>query len=173
MDLNDIRREIDQIDDQLTELFVRRMDCSRRVAETKRETGRAVRDPARERAIVNRLTQQAGDENAPYVSMLYGLIFDLSRSCQSAALSGGAGFRSEVLRAMAETRGKSLPAHALVACQGVEGSYQQQACEKLFRYPDILYFNSFEDVFRAVENGMCQYGILPIENSTAGSVSQV
>ncbi len=60
-----------------------------------------------------------------------------------------------------------------MACQGTEGSYAQQACEKLFPYPDILYFESFDGVFRAVEKGMCRYGILPIENSTAGSVTQV
>ncbi|MCQ2437622.1 MAG: prephenate dehydratase, partial [Clostridia bacterium] len=56
---------------------------------------------------------------------------------------------------------------------GLEGAYGQQACEKMFDYPDILYFGAFDDVFRAVEKGMCEYGVLPIENSTAGSVTQV
>ena len=60
-----------------------------------------------------------------------------------------------------------------MAVQGVEGAYSQQACDKLFALPSILYFNQFEGVFQAVEKGLCPYGILPIENSSAGSVTQV
>ncbi len=173
MDLLEIRQNIDQIDDQLVKLFVERMDCSRRVAEAKRESGKAIRDRAREREIVNRLTKAAGEQYAPYVSALYGHIFDLSRSLQSSVQQRPGKLSERIGRALSETQGRALPAHALVACQGVEGSYQQQATEKLFNYPDILYFDSFDRVFSAVEKGMCQYGILPIENSTAGSVSQV
>ena len=173
MDLKDIRQNIDTIDDQLVNLFAERMDCSRQVAETKRQTGKAIRDHAREREIVNRLTKAAGAEYAPYVSALYAHIFDLSRSYQSSVQQRPGPLAERIARAIAETEGRGLPAHALVACQGVEGSYQQQACEKLFRHPDILYFDSFDRVFSAVEKGMCQYGILPIENSTAGSVTQV
>ena len=55
----------------------------------------------------------------------------------------------------------------------MEGAYSQIACEKLFRRPSILYFNSFNAVFNAIENGLCRYGILPVENSTAGSVNAV
>ena len=65
MDLKDIRTNIDEIDDQLVKLFVRRMDCTRQVAEAKRASGRPIRDHARERDIVNRLTRSAGDAYAP------------------------------------------------------------------------------------------------------------
>ena len=173
MELTDIRANIDRIDDQLVKLFTERMDCARQVAEVKQETGRPIRDHARERAIVNRLTALAGDDYAPYVRALYAHIFDLSRSRQSAVNQRPGPLEAKIARALSETRARRLPAHALVACQGTEGSYQQQACEKLFPYPDILYFDSFDGVFNAVEKGMCQYGILPIENSTAGSVTQV
>ena len=173
MELKDIRQSIDRIDDQLVKLFTERMECSRRVAEAKRETGKPIRDRAREREIVNRLTKAAGERYAPYVSALYGHIFDLSRSLQSSVQQRPGKLSEKIARALSETQGRALPAHALVACQGVEGSYQQQATEKLFSYPDILYFDSFDKVFSAVEKGMCQYGILPIENSTAGSVTQV
>ena len=61
----------------------------------------------------------------------------------------------------------------LGSCQGVEGAYSQIACEGLFHLPSIMYFDSFEHVFRAVEAGMCRYGVLPIENSTAGSVNAI
>ena len=173
MELQDIRRNIDSIDDRLVKLFAERMDCAREVAEAKRRTGRGIRDRGREREIVNRLTRAAGDEYAPYVSALYAHIFDLSRSYQSSVQQRPGALAEKISRAIEETDGRALPAHALVACQGVEGSYQQQACEKLLSYPDILFFDSFDKVFSAVEKGMCQYGILPIENSTAGSVTQV
>ena len=173
MELQDIRAEIDRIDDQMAALFRQRMACARQVAQAKRTTGRPIRDRAREREIVNRLTRAVGDECAPYISALYSHIFDLSRSYQSSLNAGPGRLAEKIAQGIARTEGKGLPAHALVACQGAEGSYQQQACEKLFKYPDILYFDSFDRVFSAVEKGMCQYGILPIENSTAGSVTQV
>ena len=66
-----------------------------------------------------------------------------------------------------------FPRNATVACQGVEGAYSQLACEKLFASPTIQYFRNFEGVFSAIEAGFCRYGILPIENSTAGSVKRV
>ena len=173
MDLNTIRQSIDRIDDRLVELFVQRMDCSRRVAEAKQQSGRPIRDRAREREIVNRLTAAAGEGYAPYVGALYAHIFDLSRSLQSSVQQRPGALAETLAQAVGEAGDKALPDRALVACQGTEGSYQQQACEKLFKYPDILYFDSFDKVFSAVEKGMCRYGILPIENSTAGSVTQV
>ena len=173
MELNDIRRDIDAIDDELVRLFSRRMDCARQVAEAKQLIGRPIRDPARERAIVNRLTARAGDEYAPYVRDLYAHIFNLSRSFQSAVQQYRSPLAEAISFAIAHTEGKRLPEHALVACQGTEGAYAQQACERLFPYPDILFFDSFDGVFSAVEKGMCRYGMLPIENSTAGSVTQV
>ena len=60
-----------------------------------------------------------------------------------------------------------------MACQGIEGAYSQMACDSIFKSPTILYFDTFDHVFKAVESGMCQYGILPIENSTAGSVNAI
>ena len=173
MELQDIRRNIDAIDDGLVKLFAQRKECARQVAEAKQQTGKPIRDHAREREIVNRLTAQAGDAYAPYVKALYSHIFDLSRSYQSALWERRSPLEQKIATALEETQGKRLPEHALVACQGTEGAYAQQACERLFPYPDILYMSSFDGVFSAVEKGMCRYGILPIENSTAGSVTQV
>lgn len=173
MELNDIRQRIDIIDDELVRLFAQRMDCSRAVAEVKQVSGRPIRDRARERAIVNRLTTQAGDAYAPYVAALYSHIFDLSRSYQSSLGNRESALTAAIRQAVDACADQRLPKHALVACQGVEGAYAQQACERMFPYPDILYFDSFDRVFSAVEQGMCRYGILPIENSTAGSVTQV
>ncbi|MCL2071137.1 MAG: bifunctional chorismate mutase/prephenate dehydratase [Oscillospiraceae bacterium] len=66
-----------------------------------------------------------------------------------------------------------FPKTAVVACQGTEGAYSQSACKKLFEQPIIMYFDSFDAVFNAVDKGMCKYGILPLENSLHGSVTEV
>ena len=121
MELTDIRQKIDSIDDELIRLFAERMDCARAVAEVKQHGAIPIRDRGREREIVNRLTEAAGDAYAPYVKSLYSHIFDLSRSYQS-SLSDRRGALSEMIeRALRETPGRALPAHALVACQGAEG----------------------------------------------------
>ncbi len=87
---------------------------------------------------------------------------------QSMAGGGQPSALDEILSARAE-----LPDTARVACQGVEGSFSHQAADQFFSNPDILFFEQFEEVFQAVEDGVVEYGILPIENSTAGSVIQV
>ena len=67
---------------------------------------------------------------------------------------------------------KEFPKSAAVACQGVSGAFSEIACRKLFEDPKITFVKSFEDVFAAVENGDCRYGMIPIENSSAGSVNR-
>lgn len=66
-----------------------------------------------------------------------------------------------------------LPATARVACQGVEGAFSHQAADHFFREPDVLFRAQFEEVFQAVAAKEVDYGVLPIENSTAGSVGAV
>jgi len=70
-------------------------------------------------------------------------------------------------------RKTDLEETANIACQGVEGAYSQIAANTLFKTPDVTYMRTFDGVFRAVNNGLCKYGILPLENSNAGSVTDV
>ena len=72
-----------------------------------------------------------------------------------------------------ETTPKLFPQFASVACQGVDGAYSQLAAEKIFKRPNITFYRNFEGVFQAVESGTCEYGVLPIENSSAGTVNAV
>ena len=72
-----------------------------------------------------------------------------------------------------ETTEELFPKSARVGCCGIPGAYGQVAADRLFALADITYFNSFKAVFQAVEKGLCRYGILPIENSTAGTVASV
>jgi len=173
MALNNIREHIDAIDAEITRLIVERMNTVGEVAKDKMSTGKAIRDRARERAVINRVTEQAGDKFAPYVKDIYRLLIDLSCNYQASIMEHSAPISKMLTEACDAYASKRMPNRALVACQGTEGAYAQQACEKMFEYPDILYFSTFDGVFNAVEKGMCEYGILPIENSTAGSVTQV
>ena len=172
MDLNELRNEIDSIDKELVSLFTRRMAISGQVADYKREHDLPILVPARERAILQEVASMAGPEMGNYARVLYSLIFELSRSYQSKRNNLEAELNRTISTAIENTP-KLFPQNPMVACQGVEGSYAQIACEKMIKDPFIMYFKSFEGVFNAIEQGLCQYGILPLENSTAGSVKKV
>ena len=107
-----------------------------------------------------------------YTRVLYSMLFELSRSYQSKCNLEKTPLYQEITNSIENTP-KLFPQAPMVACQGVEGAYAQIACEKIFKSPFIMYFKNFEGVFNAIEKGLCQYGILPIENSTAGSVKKV
>lgn len=172
MELTDLRREIDSIDDQLVGLFAQRMDIAARIADYKREHNMPILVPAREREIMQDVAKKAGPEMANYTRVLYSMIFELSRSYQSKRNMVSSPLHQKIAAAI-ESTPKLFPRAPMVACQGVEGAYSQIACEKIFKDPMIMYFKSFDGVFTAIEQGLCEYGILPIENSTAGSVKKV
>ncbi len=175
MDLQEIRNEIDRVDDQLLRLFEERMDLAAEVANAKAKGALPVENTTREREILARVAREAKGETAPYSQTLFTTLFDLSKNYQRQLAAQRLESRPALLEALEVARQNPplFPKGAVVACQGVAGAYSQLACDKLFETPDILYFRSFEGVFAAVEKGLCQYGILPVENSTAGSVTAV
>ncbi len=172
MDIQELRQQIDSIDTELVELFGRRMDVSRDIAECKKKEGRKVYDPVREREKLAEIAEKSGEDMREYSTILWSLLMDLSKTYQE-RLAAEEGELSRRIAAALESTPKVFPQFATVACQGVEGAYSQIACEKLFGVPNIMYFKTFDSVFTAIEQGFCQYGVLPIENSTAGSVNQV
>ena len=172
MDLNDYRTRIDQIDDQLVKLFAERMETVVGIAKYKEEHNLPVLDAGRERKKLLALAEKSPEALREYVVSLYSLMFELSRSYQNRLLGRTTPLTQEISRAIENTP-KLFPDSAVVACQGVEGANSQLACDKLFRLPNVLYFSSFEAVFQAIEKGLCRYGVIPLENSTAGSVNKV
>ena len=172
MELNELRNQIDDIDRELVELFKRRMGVSSLVAEYKRQTGMNVLDASRERALISKVSELAGEEFEEYTRTLYATILDLSRSYQHKRLGNSSRLYDEISDAIENTP-KLFPERAVVACQGVEGAYSQIAAERLFHSPNIMFFSDWEKVFSAIEAGLCAYGVIPIENSTAGSVKKV
>lgn len=172
MELTELREQINQIDEQMAKLFAQRMDTVLAVAQYKKESGKPVLDRTREREVLSKVAEIAGEPYEQYTKVLWNVLFDLSRSYQNQRLAQGCQLEQRITDACQSTA-PLFPGKAVVAVQGVEGAYSQQACDKLFSLPSILYFNQFEGVFQAVQQGLCQYGILPIENSSAGSVTQV
>lgn len=172
MDLSDYRKEIDEIDGQLTQLFSRRMAVAADIARYKKEQGLPVLDQSRERKKLLSISESAPEATREYTLSLYSLLFELSRSYQTRLLGYASPLTEQISQAV-QTTPPLFPENAVVACQGVEGAYSQLACERLFRLPNVLYFSSFEAVFSAIEKGLCRYGVVPLENSTAGSVNAV
>ncbi len=172
LDINKLREEINSIDAEMVALFKQRMQVAASVAEYKKERGLPVLDAARERALLGRISDMAGEELDGYARTLYHTMLDVSRAYQYTKLGSVSSVYSDIQSTIKSTA-PMFPARARVACQGVEGAYSQIAAEKLFELPEISYYKSFDAVFSAIESGECRYGVLPIENSTAGSVKKV
>ena len=172
MELSDYRARIDQIDRQLVELFAQRMNTAAGIAAYKKEHGLPVLDPVREREKLLDVAAQAPEDMRDYTASLYTMLFELSRCYQGRLLGSTSPLTTEIQTAIDQTP-NLFPSNVSVACQGVAGAYSQLACDKLFKLPHIMYFASFEAVFAAIERGLCRYGVLPLENSTAGSVNAI
>ena len=170
MELKDYRAHIDAVDDEIVRLFQERMDIAANIAAFKKENGLPILQTAREREKLADVTGKAREDMQSYLRVLYSLLFELSRTYQE---KGTRTPLYDKIENAIENTPRLFPRSATVACQGVEGAYSQLACEKLFVTPSIQYFRNFEGVFSAIEAGFCRYGILPIENSTAGSVNRV
>ncbi len=174
MDLADIRQAIDGIDTTLLRSFVERMDIATEVAKSKIEMGKAVFDPARERSKLNNLASRAPERYEAQTITMFRLLMSMSKAEQQRYINELKGITvSQKAHATAVGFDTPFPQTASVACQGVEGAYSEQACARLFKRPSPFFFSSFEAVFSAIEKGLCRYGVLPLENSTAGSVNAV
>lgn len=173
MDLQEYRNKIDGIDRQLVELFIERMKTSADIADYKSANYLPVLDKGRERELLLKIADLCGEEYENYGVRLYQQILELSKTYQHHRIDGDSDLVEKIKAATEAGMNAQLPEKATVACQGVEGAYSSLACEKMLSLPNIMYFNNFEGVFSAVSNGFCRYGVLPVENSTAGSVNRV
>lgn len=170
MNLEEYRKQIDAVDDEIVRLFQERMSIAAKIAAFKKENNMPILQPTREREKLAEVSRKSREDMQSYMRVLYSLLFELSRTYQEK------GNRTELykkIESAIENTPRLFPQTASVACQGVEGAYSQLACEKMFKNPQIQYFRNFEGIFSAIEAGFCQYGILPIENTTAGSVKRV
>ena len=171
MELSEIREKIDAVDEQLLDLFLQRMDLSDEVAAYKNAHHLPILNKERERAILAKVTEKSG-ERERYAYHLFSTLFELARSRQAELISAPTKVAAQV-RASLEAGTSVFPQTGLVACQGVEGANSQVACDRLLPRGNIVYVKTFQAVVSAVESGLCRFGVLPIENSSNGSVRAV
>ena len=171
MELSEIRTKIDAVDDQLLALFLERMALSEEVAAYKNQHSLPILNKQREREILAKVTERAGDKER-YAYHLYSTLFELARSRQAELISAPTKVGERVRAALA-SNSEMFPQTGMVACQGVEGANSQVACDRLLPRGNIMYVKSFQAVAAAVESGFCKFGVLPIENSSNGSVRAV
>lgn len=170
MSLKPIRDEIDKIDNELIELFTKRMECSRKVAEYKMENGLPIFNAKREQQILEAVYEKAGQYGGS-AKMLYSTIMELSRALQHDMLGSGDKLRNEITNATSDIPFRS--SDIKVACFGVPGTYAHQATQKIFPESTPQFCARFQDVFSAIQNDEAEFGVIPIENSSAGSVTDV
>ena len=171
MELSEIRTKIDAVDDQLLALFLERMALSEEVAAYKNQHSLPILNKQREREILAKVTERAGDKER-YAYHLYSTLFELARSRQAELISAPTRVAERIEVAL-KGGGEVFPQTGLAACQGVEGANSQVACDRLLPRGNIMYVKSFQAVAAAVESGLCKFGVLPIENSSNGSVRAV
>ena len=172
MELSDYRQQIDAIDDELCRLFERRMQVVEAVGQYKREHDIPLTNSAREREVLTRVSKALPPRLEPFGRALYRSIFDISKSYEAMDKEKESALYQEI-SALIASAPESFPKRAVVACQGREGAYSQLAAERLFEVPEIMYNGTFEGVIKMVLGGLSDFGILPIENSTAGSVNEI
>ncbi len=165
MNLNEIRKDIDSIDRQLLDLFQKRMNLCRDVAAYKKANNMEIFQAERENQILDKMEALAQDDMKAGTRALYTVIMDISKSLQQELISGEE--NSTVLDEPKFNKAKT------VGCQGCPGANSETATRCFFPGLEPAYYPTFNQVFEAVEAGEIEYGILPIYNSTAGSVTQV
>ncbi len=166
MSLDDIRKKINEVDAKLVPLLKERMACSLEVAKIKKAENLPVYHPGREKEILDRVEAESG-EYGGYVRNIYGAIMTTSRALQNNTLFSGGEFTRDI-RKIPESADYSE-----VICQGTLGSFSHAAARKMFGVKTPIFKETFEEVFEALKSDENAVGVLPVENSSAGSVSTV
>jgi len=164
MDLKDLRDQIDLVDDKIAELYMQRLALVRQVGEYKKKNNVVVEHNDREMQILDRLADKFGDKTA--TDYLYNSIMTYSKMEQNILQAKQSGFAFEKSQ-------KDIATETSVGLAGTTGAYAEQAARKIFANVQPKFYKRFGDVFEAVDKGEIKYGIVPIENSTAGSVNEV
>lgn len=172
MDLSQIRVEIDSVDQQMVALFQRRMELAGAVAESKRESGKAIYDRQRELEKLEKLGALANsDFNRHSIEELFLQIMSISRRYQYSIL----GDREQLItKAYTQLDKLNVTPDTKVVYQGVPGAFSEQAMLQFFgAQVQSSNVEKFEDIVEVIEQGKADYGVLPIENSSAGFVSGI
>ncbi|MGN0594519.1 MAG: bifunctional chorismate mutase/prephenate dehydratase [Hominimerdicola sp.] len=163
MDLSELRLGINEIDKELLELFEKRMNLCFQVAEYKIENNLPVFQSAREKEILDRVSSQTSEELAGGARVFFQTLMDISKCKQYQKFFAD---KNEITYEKLDLTGERV-----VAIPGTSGSYSHIAAGQIFEGLSPVFYEEFSDVFKAVEEGKAEFGIVPIANSTAGTVS--
>ena len=164
MDLQELRKDIDGIDSEILALFMKRMELCKCVADYKKVHNMPVFQGGREQQIIDRIKALTNDrelENG--TAALFTNIMDISKILQNRKLLADS---PEYFYTVPDFSGASR-----IGCQGTSGANSEAAARLIFGDKPVTFFKSFEEVFAAVQSGDLDYGVLPVHNSTAGSVN--
>ena len=164
MSLNELRLEIDKIDDQLVRLFVQRMEVSAQIADYKKEHHLPIFMPDREAEKLRDVAQKAGKDMDVYAKVLYDLLFELSRGYQSKHNATRTPLFATIHDAICQTP-KMLPKEALVACTSTDNPNMDMVCRKMLGQCSQMSFKNQEGILSAVAQGMCQFGLIAVTDS--------
>lgn len=170
MDLEQLRQQIDEIDAQIVASYEKRMEISRQVAAYKINTGRKVFDKEREKAKLQAVKALTHNEfNSHGIEELFEQIMSMSRKLQYQLLAEQGG-----LNKLAFIKAEKLEKKARVVFPGAQGAYTQAAMQAYFgQAANSFHVDTFRDAMIAVDEGSADFAVLPIENSTAGIVSEI
>lgn len=163
--LDDIRLDINAVDSEILELFTKRMALCKEVAAYKIANDLPVMQGNREQQVIDRIRAASPEGLADASAVLFTEIMDISKCLQADE------YTKDKVYPKPE---KFVPENAeVIACQGTTGAYAEAACIKLFGdNKPIRFAAGFKDVVDLVERGCADYGILPLENSTVGSIAE-
>lgn len=164
MDLNELRLEIDQIDDELVRLFAQRMEVSARIADYKKENGLPIFVPSREQEKLQDVAKKVGPDMQVYSKVLYDLLFELSRGYQSKRNGVRTELYEQINLAISNTP-KLLPSDCAVACVGAADPHMEMVCRKIAGRCTVMHFKNEDSVLSAVYQGLCRCGIVPLEKN--------
>ena len=169
--LGELREALDKIDNEIAELYEKRMEVCRKVGEYKVKSGKKVFDRQREKEkLADVMSKVEGDFNKKGIQELYQQLMSMSRKLQySQLVEAGALGRLPFIRIENLDR-----ENARVVFQGTEGAYSQAAMYQFFgRDVNNFHVRTFREAMLAIEEGSADYAVLPIENSTAGTVNEM
>lgn len=165
MDLKELRNQIDVIDEQLLEIFQKRMDLCLQVAEYKKKNNINVLQKGREQEVLDCIRAKSRQEFQESAVVLFSNIMDISKSYQQCELNKN--------KKYIDYSPLEVTSSDKIGCYGVKGSNSEEATRKIFgNSVEVGFYREFEDVFKAVDEGKIDFGIVPIQNSSTGSISQ-
>ncbi len=171
VDLKESREKIDRIDRQIAELFEERMTVAADVAAYKRSTGKKVFDPVREDEKIKALREMTDNGfNKTGIEDLFRQIMSISRKYQYNVL----GTENDLKQVFRQVNSFDVDSDTRIVCFGEHGAYTEQAMEEVFG-KDITAINksTFKDVMETVAGGEAKFGVLPIENTSTGGITDI